>query len=128
MNREGLNELSRTVVDAAFEVHRELGPGLLEGVYEKALAYELRERGLDVEIQVILPVFYKGFDLKMEFRIDLMVEGELVIELKSIKELQDVHFKQTLTYLRLADKRLALLINFNVPLFRDGIKRVANHF
>ncbi len=78
-------------------------------------------------MQLELPVFYKGVDLELNFRIDILVEDELVIELKSIKELQDVHFKQTLTYLRLANKRLGLLINFNVPLFRDGIKRVVNH-
>ncbi len=127
MDKEELNKLSREVEDAAFEVHRELGPGLLESVYEKALAYELDLRGLRVQTQLALPVFYKGVSLEMDFRIDLLVEEELGIELKSIKELPDVHFKQTLTYLRLADKRLALLINFNVPLFRDGIKRVANH-
>ncbi|BCM92147.1 hypothetical protein IAD21_04026 [Abditibacteriota bacterium] len=128
MDKEQLNELSREVVNSAFEVHRKLGPGLLESVYEKALAYELRLRCFNVQTQVVLPVSYKGVDLEMDFWIDLLVEEELIIELKSIKELQDVHFKQTLTYLRLADKRLALLINFNVPLFRDGIKRVANNF
>lgn len=127
MNKEQLNDLAREVVDAAFEVHRELGPGLLEAVYERALAHELKLRGLKTRVQVELPVFYKGVDLELNFRIDILVEDELVVELKSIKELQDVHFKQTLTYLRLANKRLGLLINFNVPLFRDGIKRVANH-
>jgi len=127
MTKEQLNELSRVGVDAAFEVHCTLGPGLLESVYERASAFELRLRGLDVQVQVDLPVFYKGVDLELDFRVDLLVESELVIELKSIKEIQDVHFKQTLTYLRLADKRLGLLINFNVPLFRDGVKRVVNH-
>ncbi len=127
MTKEQLNELSRVGVAAAFEVHCTLGPGLLESVYERASAFELRLRGLDVQVQMDLPVFYKGVDLELDFRVDLLVESELVIELKSIKEIQDVHFKQTLTYLRLADKRLGLLVNFNVPLFRDGVKRVVNH-
>lgn len=128
MDAEELNELSRVVVDAAFEVHRTLGPGLLESVYEAALSHELRLRKLNFGCQVPLPVFYKGVDLQVGFRLDFLVENELVIELKSVSDLEDVHYKQTLTYLRLADKRLGLLINFNVPLFKQGIKRIVNNF
>ena len=127
MDADELNALSRVVVNCGFEVHHTLGPGLLEGVYEAALAHELRLQKLNFGCQVPLPVFYKGVDLQIGFRLDFLVENELVLELKSVSDLEDVHFKQTLTYLRLANKRLGLLINFNVPLFKQGIKRVVNH-
>ena len=121
------NEIARVIVDAALEVHRTLGPGLLETVYEKALAYELTQRGLRVQIEVPLPVQYKGAEMDLGYRIDLLVEGLVVVELKSVDELAPVHHKQLLTYLRLADKRLGLLINFNVFLLKDGIKRIVNN-
>lgn len=120
------NEIARVTVEAALEVHRELGPGLLESVYERVLAHELRRSGLDVVHQVPVPVHYKGVRFDEGFRADLVVERKVVVELKSIDELKNVHRKQLLTYLRLMDLRLGLLINFNVELIKHGITRVAN--
>ena len=122
-----INEISGQVVDAAIEVHRVLGPGLLEKVYEAALAQELRSRGLEVQVQVAVPVVYKGLQLDLGYRIDLLVENQVVVELKSTEKLEPVHHKQTLTYLRLADKRVGLLINFNTALLKDGLKRIVNN-
>jgi len=113
-------------VDAALEVHRTLGPGLLESVYQAALAHELRQRGLRVETESPLPVVYKGLHFELGFRLDMLVENLVVVELKSVESISPVHSKQLLTYLRLADKRLGLHINFNVLLLKDGIKRIAN--
>jgi GxxExxY protein len=121
------NDIAKIIVDAALEVHRTLGPGLLETVYEEALAYEPRRRGLRVERQVELPVRYKEVYLECGFRADLIMQDLVIVELKSVEALAPVHFKQLLTYLRLADKRLGLLINFNVALLKEGIKRVANN-
>jgi GxxExxY protein len=120
------NDLARIVVDAAFKVHTTLGPGLLESVYRDVLKYELEQRGLHVEREVPIPVVYEGVKLEVGFRADLIVEGMLILELKSIEELANVHKKQLLTHLRLTGKRLGLLINFNVDLIKDGIKRVVN--
>src|SRR5262249_33140621 len=120
------NELARLVVDAAFKVHTTLGPGLVESVYREVLKYELEKRGLHVEKEVPIPVVYEGVKLDIGFRADLIIERLLVVELKSVEELANVHKKQLLTHLRLADKRLGLLINFNVELIKDGIKRVVN--
>ena len=120
------NEIFGQIVDAALEVHRTLGPGLLESVYQAALAHELRQRGLYVETELPLPVVYKGLFFELGFRLDLLVENRVVVELKSVESISPVHSKQLLTYLRLADKRLGLLINFNVLLLKDGIKRIAN--
>lgn len=119
------NEIAAAIVDAAFRVHTILGPGLLESVYEKALAHELRKRGFAVEVQKDIPVIYDGVDLGCGFAADLIVNGEVLIELKSVAEIHDVHKKQTLTYLRLTGLKLGLLTNFNVALIRDG-KRIAN--
>jgi GxxExxY protein len=121
------NDIAKIIVDAALEVHRTLGPGLLETVYEEALAYEPRRRGLRIERQVELPVRYKEVYLECGFRADLIMQDLVIVELKSVEALAPVHFKQLLTYLRLADKRLGLLINFNVALLKEGIKRVANN-
>lgn len=121
------NELSRKVIGAAIEIHKSLGPGLLESVYETVLAYEVRKLGLNVEQQVSMPLIYKEIRLECGYRIDLLVERKLIIEIKAIEELEPVHFAQTHTYLKLSDCKLGLLINFNVALLRDGIKRVVNN-
>ncbi len=120
------NEIATVIVDAALSVHRTLGPGLLESVYEAALAFELRDRGLQVQRQVPIPVRYRDVIFDEGFRADLVVEAKVIVELKSVERVAPVHCKQLLTHLRLADLRLGLLINFNVELLRDGIKRVVN--
>jgi GxxExxY protein len=120
------NEIAREVVDAAFKIHTTLGPGLLESVYERTMAYELRERGFYVAVQVPIPVVYHEVRLEEGFRADLIVGHKVIVELKSIEEIAPVHKKQLLTYLRLAELRLGLLINFNVELIKHGITRIAN--
>jgi len=120
------NEVAKKIVDAAYHVHRSLGPGLLESVYETVLAYELEARGLKVERQVPVPILYQGISFNEGFRADLIVEDKVIAELKSVEKEVPVHKKQLLTYLRLADKRLGLLINFGEELIRDGISRVVN--
>jgi iron complex transport system substrate-binding protein len=123
-----LNYISGQIVDAAVHVHTRLGPGLLESVYERILAYELEKRGLTVERQVPVPVVYDNLRFEEGFRADLIVEKAVVVELKSVEAFAPVHGKQLLTYLKLLDARLGLLINFGAPLLKDGIKRVANNF
>ena len=120
------NEISKQVVDAAFKIHTRLGPGLLESVYEAVLTYELRKRGLRVERQKAIPVVYEEVRLDEGFRADLVVEGKVIIELKSVEAIARVHKKQVLTYLRLSDLRLGLLINFGEELIKNGITRVVN--
>ncbi len=120
------NEIAKIVVDACFRVHAGLGPGLLESVYEAVLAHELSLRGLEVRRQAAIPVVWNGLVFDEGFRADMIVGGKVILELKSVEKTAPVHGKQLLTYLRLADKRLGLLINFGEPLIRDGIKRVAN--
>jgi len=120
------NEISKQVVDAAFKIHIRLGPGLLESVYEAVLAYELRKRGLRVERQKAIPVVYEEVHLEEGFRADLVVEDKLIIELKSVEAVARVHKKQVLTYLRLSNLKLGLLINFGEELIKDGISRVVN--
>jgi GxxExxY protein len=120
------NELSYKIIGAAMELHKTLGPGLLESVYEAALAYDLREMGINVASQVPMPMVYKDVKMEVGYRIDLLVENKVIIEIKSVENLTPVHFAQTLTYLKLADKRLALLINFNTKLLKDGIHRIVN--
>jgi len=121
---EELNELSRQVVDAVFQVHKTLGPGLLESVYEACLCHELKKRGIAFKSQVSLPVLYDGVEIEAGFRIDVWVEDRLVVELKAVDELHDIHAAQLLTYLKLSGNRLGLLINFNVPVIKQGIKRI----
>jgi len=121
-----LNRISGEIVDAAFHIHSKLGPGLLESVYETILAGELEKRGLFVERQRIVPIEFEGMRFDEGFRADLIVENAVIVELKSVEHLAPVHFKQLLTYLRLLDYRLGLLINFGAPLIKDGIKRIAN--
>ena len=120
--------LSDKVIGCAMEVYNVLGPGLLESAYEKALIHEFQINGLSVSSQVPMEMQYKGVNLGEGLRLDLLVEDSLIVELKSIDELKPVHYKQLLTYLKLLDKRIGLLINFNVNDFRDGIKRVVNDF
>ena len=124
-----LNELSGIIVDAAMEVHRELGPGLLERIYEASLAKELRLRGISSVRQLPQPVIYKGEELEDEgYKIDLLVEDCIIVELKTVSELLPIHHSQLLTYLRLSEKKLGLLINFHVPLLKNGIKRLVHDF
>ncbi|MDZ7787528.1 MAG: GxxExxY protein [Halofilum sp. (in: g-proteobacteria)] len=120
------DEIGRIVVDAAVAVHRELGPGLLETVYEAVMAYELRERGLAVARQVPVPLRYRGVDFEEGFRMDLSVQARVIVELKCVESLNNAHRKQLLTYLRLTGRRLGYLLNFNRALMKDGIVRVAN--
>jgi GxxExxY protein len=120
------NEVARQVVDAALSVHRGIGPGLLESVYETALAYELAKRGLRVQRQVAVTFTYDGQRFDEGFRIDLLVEDCVIVEIKSVETIHPVHKKQLLTYLRLGGKRLGLLINFNCELLRGGITRIVN--
>jgi len=120
------NEIAKGVVDAAMKVHQALGPGLLESVYEIVLAHELIKRGLRVKRQAPIAIEYDGITFEEGFRADLIVEDKVIIELKSVESVQPVHKKQLLTYLRLADMRLGLLINFGSALLKDGISRVAN--
>jgi GxxExxY protein len=121
------NEIAKHIVDAAFKIHTTLGPGLYESVYEIALAYEFKKRGLSFVRQQPIPVIYETIRLEKGFRADFIVEGKVIIELKSVEFISPLHRKQLLTYLRLADKRLGLLINFNVSLIKDGISRVVNN-
>lgn len=121
------NELARIVVDLALKIHRVLGPGLLESVYRAALAYELQKRGLRVAIERPIAAVYEDVHLDLGFRADLVVENKLIIETKSVEALAPIHGKVLLTYLRLADVRLGMLINFNVELIKDGIRRVVNN-
>ena len=120
------NDIARIVVDVAFQIHKRLGPGLLESVYEAVMLHELRKRGLPVENQAPIPVEWDGVRLEVGFRVDLFVDGCLIVELKSVEQITPVHKKQVLTYLRLANCQLGLLINFNTELIKDGISRVVN--
>jgi len=121
------NEIAKKVVEAAYTAHTRLGPGLLESVYEAVLTHELQKCGLRVARQVPVPVVYEGVRFDEGFRADLVVEDKVILELKSVESVAPVHKKQLLTYLRLADKRLGLLINFGAPLIRDGITRIVNN-
>lgn len=120
------NQIAKEVVDAAIKVHAQLGPGLLESVYEVVLARELERRGLRVERQVSIPIEYEGLRFDEGFRADIIVEGKVILELKSVEQLSKVHHKQLFTYLKLANKRLGLLLNFGANLMKEGIKRIAN--
>jgi GxxExxY protein len=120
------NEIAKIIVDSAYHVHRKLGPGLLESVYEVILVHELKKRGLKVERQVSVAIVFEGIKFDEGFRADIIVEDKVIVELKSIEKVMPVHKKQLLTYLRLDDKRLGLLINFGSELIRNGISRVVN--
>ena len=120
------NEVAKQIVDAAYRIHTSIGPGLLESAYEAILAYELENRGLRTVRQQPVPLVYHGTRIEVGFRADLIVEDKVIVQIKSVETLAPVHKKQVFTYLRLADKRLGLLINFNVALIKDGIARIAN--
>jgi GxxExxY protein len=120
------NRLTSEIIGSAVEVHRHLGPGLLESTYEECMAFELQERKLVVQRQYEIPVLYKGNKLEQNYRIDLLVNNQVIIELKSIKKIEPIHDAQLLTYLKLANIRYGLLLNFNVPVMRQGIKRILN--
>ncbi len=121
------NELSKIVVDCAYKIHTKLGPGLLESAYEECLLYELTKAGLKVQKQKPMPLVYEDVKLDCGYRLDLLVEGKVIVEIKSVEGLNDVHLAQILTYLKLSGCKLGLLINFNVALIKNGIRRVVNH-
>ncbi len=122
------NELSSVIIGAAVEVHKRLGPGLLENSYEVCLAYELRRHGLHIQTQVALPVVYRDVKLEVGYRIDILVENKVIVEVKAVDELADIHTAQILTYLKLRGLKLGLLINFNGVRVVDGIKRIINGY
>lgn len=121
MDRE---KIFKKILDCCFRVHTELGPGLLESAYEACLLYELKEEGLDVKQQLAVPVIYKNVELDVGYRIDLLVNNEIIVELKSVDKMQAIHLAQILTYLKLSECKLGLLVNFNEKHLKDGIKRV----
>jgi len=123
-----LDQISRRIIGAAIEVHRHIGPGLLESAYQACLVFELKQLGFKVEEQQPLPVVYKQVKLDCGYRIDLVVENELIVEIKAIEKLLPIHEAQVLSYLRLAKKRVGLLMNFHVPVLKDGLKRIVNDF
>ena len=127
-DRETLNGISERIIEGAIEIHSALGPGLLESAYKACMIYELRERGFSVASELLVPICYKGLKLEGAYRIDLLVNQEVIIEVKSVEVVLPVHHAQLLSYLKLMNKRLGLLINFNVPRVVQGVKRIVNHF
>jgi GxxExxY protein len=125
---EHLNDLSYRIIEAGIEIHRALGPGLLESTYRKCMIYELRGRGLDIVAEKIIPVRYKDIVLDAGYRVDLIVADTIIVELKAIETVLPVHYQQVLTYLKHANKPLGLLINFNVAVLTSGVKRIKNGF
>jgi GxxExxY protein len=128
MEREEFEELAKEIVDSCIAVQKEMGPGLLESVYELCLMKELELRGIKAKNQVCVPLKYKDFELSKEFKIDILVEEEIILELKSAETIPAVYVAQTISYLKLMDKRLGFLINFNVPLMKQGIQRFVNNY
>jgi len=126
--KEKANSLSKVIVDAVIEVHKELGPGLLESAYEYALCHELASRKLPFERQVQLPVNYKGVSLGTAYKLDVVVDNLVILELKSVTKIEPIHEAQLLSYLRLSGKWLGFLLNFNVPVMKQGIKRMVNGY
>lgn len=122
-----INDVSGAVVSAAMQVHTDLGPGLLESAYEACLAFELRKRGFDVQTQVPLPLVYQGVKLEVGYRIDLLVDDCVIVEVKSVELLAPIHEAQVISYLKLSGRKVGLLINFNVLHLKDGIRRFVNH-
>ena len=121
------NEISYKIIGAALDIHKNIGPGLLESAYENALAFDLREMGFDVKQQVPMPFIYKDIQLEVGYRIDLTVNNKVLIEIKSVENMAPVHFAQTLTYLKLSGMKLGLLINFNTNVLKEGIHRIVNN-
>ncbi len=128
MQKEQYEKLAKEIFLASLEVHKIMGPGLLESVYEMCLIRELQLRNIFTECQVTIPLQFKGFALSKEYKIDILVEKELIIELKSVEALLPVHEAQLISYLKLADKRMGFLINFNVPIIKSGFKRFVNNY
>lgn len=128
LTQEELNNISGKVIECSINVHKALGPGMLEGAYEVCLMHELKKHGFKARSQVTLPIVYDGIRLDAGYRIDLLVEDAVIVELKALDRLLPVHEAQLLSYLRMSDRRLGLLINFNVRLLRDGVRRVVNNF
>ena len=123
-----LNDVTNLIIGGAIEVHRHLGPGLLESAYEECLCYELSQAGLLFRRQVSAPVKYKGLNLDCDLRLDLIVEDVVIVEIKTVERLAPIHTAQLLTYLKVTNKALGLLMNFNVPILKHGLKRVSNHY
>ena len=121
------NDITAAIIETSIDIHRSLGPGLLESVYRKILAYELKKRGFQVEEEQPIPVVWEDVRMELGFRADLIVNGMVIVETKSVESVHPVHKKQLLTYLRLMDKRVGLLINFNVDLLKNGISRIVNN-
>lgn len=128
MSKENYDKITSTIIQCAIEVHRELGPGLFESIYELCLLDELRKKNVSVKNQVPIPVVYKGKKLQKNFVADLIIEEKVVVELKCVDQLTPLHEVQLYTYLKLANKKLGLLLNFNVPLMKDGIRRKINGY
>lgn len=120
------NQIAKIILDAAFKIHKKLGPGLLESSYVYCLLYEIQQAGLYCEREKVLPLIYEEISLTNGYRIDLIVEGKVIIEAKAVSEINDIHIAQLLTYLKLSDCRLGLLLNFNVSLMKNGIRRIVN--
>lgn len=125
--QRNIEKIASIVIDTCFDLHKNLGPGLLESVYEAVLAKILRSKGLRVERQMIVPIYYQGIIIDEGFRLDLLIEDILIVELKSVETIHPVHPKQVLTYLRLMNLSLGLLINFGAPMLKDGLKRIVNN-
>jgi GxxExxY protein len=128
MTKEEYERLGKIILDCAFEVHKELGPGLLESIYEECLCEELRNRNINVQNQVYLPLKYKGRKLDKNFRVDVLVENVIILEIKSVYDIYPIDEAQLVSYLRLSDNKLGFLLNFNVVLLKDGIRRKVNNY
>ena len=128
MDRDLLNEIGAEILDASVQVHKHMGPGLLESVYQACLAQELISRNMMIQEEVLIPLIYKGKQLHKTFKIDILVENQIILELKAIEAILPVHEAQIISYLKLADKKLGYLINFNTPLLKKGFKRYVNNF
>ena len=128
LENQRLDQISHSIIGAAIEVHRHLGPGLLESAYEVCLVFEIKRLGMKVEEQKPLPVVYKEVKLDCGYRLDLVVEDEIIVEIKAIEKLLPIHDAQVLSYLRLTRKKVGLLMNFHVPVLKDGLKRIVNDF
>jgi len=128
LENQRLDQISHSIIGAAIEVHRHLGPGLLESAYEACLVFEIKRLGMKVEEQKPLPVVYKEVKLDCGYRLDLVVEDEIIVEIKAIEKLLPIHDAQVLSYLRLTRKKVGLLMNFHVPVLKDGLKRIVNEF
>ena len=126
--RKDLEKFAKEIVDSSIQVHKEMGPGLLESVYQQCLLKELQLRSIIVSEQVPIPLVYKGYKLSKEYVIDILVEGEIILELKAVEIILPVHEAQLISYLKLADKRMGFLLNFNVPLMKNGLKRFVNNY